>query len=325
MSTITVSDIPLQSGHPARRLRTMAAAVRVTFTWWGVHKALTVQQKEEVCDATGADARLLSAGKKIIDVRHEAFRRLTSVRTRIVNHWRGLTLPYVEPGVRLIRQADIQDFVRAMGAFRDDLTAAAAALADEYQRMKADARGRLGRLYNPADYPPEVRGLFAVEWDFPSVDPPSYLMRLAPEVYRHEQERVAGRFEEAVRLAEQAFVAEFARLVSHRTERLADDPAGERRVFRDTVVGNLTQFFERFRALNVSSNRDLDNLVGQAQELVRGVTPQNLRDNDGLRQHVAREMSVVQSHLEGMIVERPRRQIIRSGPGRNGDSHAPRD
>jgi hypothetical protein len=64
----------------------MAAAVRVAFTWWGVHKALTVQQKEEVCDATGADARLLSAGKKTIDVRHEAFRRLTYVRTR----WRTL-------------------------------------------------------------------------------------------------------------------------------------------------------------------------------------------------------------------------------------------
>jgi hypothetical protein len=324
MSTITVSDIPLQTSHPARRLRNMAAAVRVAFTWWGVHKALTVQQKEEVCDATGADARLLSAGKKIIDVRHEAFRRLTSVRTRIVNHWRGLTLPYVEPGVRLIRQADIADFVGAMQSFRDELTAAEATLADEYERMKADARGRLGRLYNPADYPPEVRGLFAVEWDFPSVEPPSYLMRLAPEVYRQEQERVTQRFEEAVRLAEQAFVAEFARLVSHLTERLADDPTGERRVFRDTVIGNLTQFFERFRSLNVSSNRDLDNLVGQAQQLVRGVTPQDLRDNDGLRQHVAREMAVVQSRVEGMIVERPRRQIIRSGPGRNGDSHAPR-
>ena len=49
----------------------------------------------------------------------------------------------------------------------------------------------------------------------------------------------------------------------------------------------------------------------------------DLRDNDGLRQHVAREMAVVQSHLEGMIVERPRRQIIRSGPTRNGESHAP--
>ena len=152
--------------------------------------------------------------------------------------------------------------------------------------MKADARRRLGRLFNPADYPPEVRGLFGVEWDFPSVEPPDYLSRLAPDIYRQEQERVAERFEEAVRLAEQAFVAEFARLVSHLTERL-NDSDGERRIFRDTVVTNLSEFFERFRQLNVRSNQDLDDLVGQAQQMVRDVTPQDLRDNDGLRQHVA--------------------------------------
>jgi hypothetical protein len=264
MSTITAAEIPLEAS-PARRLRRLAAAVRVAFTWWGVHRTLTSQQKEEVCDATGADARLLSAGKKIIDVRHEAFRRLTSVRTRIVGHWRGLTLPYVEPGVRLIRQTGITGFARAMQRFREELTAAEAALNDEYDQMKADASRRLGRLYNPADYPPEVLGLFAVEWEFPSVKPPSYLMRLAPDVFRQEQERVEKRFAEAVRLAEQAFVAEFARLVSHLAERLADDSAGERRVFRDTV----------------------------------------------------------QSQLEGLMVDRPRRQIIRANPTRNEERHAP--
>ena len=262
----------METSNPARRLRSIAAAVRVAFTWWGVHRTLTAQQKEEVGDAYGADARLLSAGKKIIDVRHEAFRRLTSVRTRIVNHWRGLTLPYVEPGVRLIRQADIAGFVHAMEEFREELAAAETEVNADYEQMKDDARQRLGRLYNPADYPPEVRGLFGVEWDFPAVEPPAYLMRLAPDIYRQEQERVAQRFEEAVRLAEQAFVAEFARLVSHLTERLGDGD-GERRIFRDSVVDNLGEFFERFRQLNVRSNEDLDDLVEQAQRLVRGVSP----------------------------------------------------
>jgi hypothetical protein len=112
-------------------------------------------------------------------------------------------------------------------------------------------------------------------------------------------------------------------MVSHLTERLRDETGGERRIFRDTVVTNLTEFFERFRRLNVQSNQDLDALVVQAQDLVRGVGPQDLRDNHGLRQHVAGEMAVVQSQLEGMIVERPRRQIVRPVASRNGDSHAP--
>src|SRR4029079_3771549 len=108
----------LSAAAPAQRLRRPAAAVRVHFTWWGVHRTLTARQKEEVGDACGADARLLSAGKKIIDVRHAAVRRLTAIRAALFNSGRALPLPYVEPGVRLIRQADVEPFNAAMGCFR---------------------------------------------------------------------------------------------------------------------------------------------------------------------------------------------------------------
>jgi hypothetical protein len=45
-----------------------------------------------------------------------------------------------------------------------------------YEELKADARQRLGRLYNTADYPAEIRGLFRVGWDFPSVKMLGYLV-----------------------------------------------------------------------------------------------------------------------------------------------------
>ena len=184
MSTLTMSDIALDSTLPAQRLRRTAAAVRVALRWWGTHRALTNQQKEELGAAAAADTRFLTAGKRLIDTRHEAFRRLTSVRTRIGNYWRGISLPYVEPGVRLIRQSDIESFVHQMEGFRDELRAGRqrATFNQVYDQVKADARRRLGRLYNPADYPEEIHDLFDVAWDFPSVEPPTYLMQVAPEV-----------------------------------------------------------------------------------------------------------------------------------------------
>jgi hypothetical protein len=187
--------------------------------------------------------------------------------------------------------------------------------------MKTDAHRRLARLYNASDYPPEVRGLFAVEWDFPSVEPPNYLMRIAPEVYQQEQERVAQRFEEAVQLAEQAFISELARLVSHLTERLAAGPDGERKIFRDSAVNNLLEFFERFKSLNVRSNTQLEELVEQAQRTVQGVHPDTRRDNESLRQHVANQLATVQTTLESMIVDPPRRRIVRPHLSANG-THA---
>jgi hypothetical protein len=323
LSIITVSDIPLETDSPARRLRRTAASVRVRLRWWGVHRALSPAQKEEVGLAYDADARFVTAGKKLVDTGHEAFRRLTSVRSRLGSYWRGLTLPYTEPGVRLIRQSDVEAFAHAMDGFRDELTQAEADLNAAYDQIKADARRRLGRLFNPGDYPPEIRDLFAVEWDFPSVEPPAYLMRLNPELYRQEQERVSRRFEEAVALAEQAFAGEFARLLSHLAERLGGEQDGRPRVFRDSAVTNLAEFFARFRHLNVRSNRELDDLVEQAQRLVQGVTPQALRDDGGLRQAVAAEMARVRTEVEALLVERPRRRIVRSVTSTNGESHAP--
>ncbi len=322
MSTVTAPDIPLDAAAPAQRLRRTAAAVRVHFTWWGTHKTLSARQKEEVGLAYEADAKLLTAGKKLIDTRHDAFRKLTALRGRVTDYWRGLTLPYVEPGVRLIRQADVEAFSHTLEGFRDELGQAAADLEAVFEEMKADARGRLGRLYDPADYPAEVRGLFGLAWDFPSVEPPNYLLRVAPELYRQEQERVAQRFEEAVRLAEQAFAAELAQLVSHLAERLADGEGGQRRVFRDTAVTNLTEFFARFRQLSVRSSPELDALVEQAQQLVRGVTPQGLRDDDGLRRQLAAGMQQVRARVAGLVVDRPRRQLVRPGALRNGGGDA---
>jgi hypothetical protein len=321
LSTLTVPDIPLEADGPAQRLRRAAAAVRVSIHWWGTTRALTPTQKEEVGAGYGADARLLTAGKRIIDTRHPAVRALAGVRTRLTHYWRGLTLPFTEPGLRLLRRSDVEPFATTMAGFRDELAQAAAGLEAAYNEVKADARNRLGRLYDEADYPAEVAGLFGVEWDFPAVEPPSYLLRLSPEVYEQERQRVAARFEEAVRLAEQAFAAEFARLLSHLTERLSDAEGGARKVFRDSAVGNLSEFFARFARLNVRSSPELDAMVEQAQELVRGVSPQDLRDSGALRQHVAAEMARVQAGVEALITEAPRRRLVRVRPSANGATH----
>jgi hypothetical protein len=322
MSTLTVPDIPLGQENPAQRLRRIAAAVRVRLRWWGVHRALTPSQKEELGAVASADARLLTAGKKLIDSRHEAVRRLASVRTRLGAFWRGLTLPYTEPGIRLIRQADVESFVQGMEGFRVELAEAEAGLEAAYEGIKDDARRRLGRLFDPGDYPREVRGLFAVDWDFPSVEPPSYLMRIAPDVYEQERQRVAARFDEAVRLAEQAFATEFTRLLAHLTERLGESEDGQRKIFRDSAVANLGEFFEKFRRLNVRSNPELDALVEQAQDLVRGVAPQDLRDDGGLRRRIAEEMAQVQTRVEALVVDAPRRRIVRPQASSNGGGHA---
>ena len=311
MSILLEESSPPTVTASARLLRTTMAAMRLSFTWFGTRKTLTQEQKSQAADTFGAEGDFLSAGKKLVDTKHPAFRAVTMVRNRAISLFKGVSLPYPEPGIRLVKQDDIEKVDGQMAQLREELDEAVEGLDRHYGELKVAARQRLGTLYSEQDYPASLRDLFAMSWDFPSLEAPAYLAQLNPALYEEECRRVKSRFDEAVRLAEETFTAELAKLVSHLTERLSGSEDGKPKVFRDSIVENLTEFFQRFRQLNVRSSEQLDNLVDDAQRVIRGVEPQALRDNAGLRQHVASEMSRVQSVLDGLLADRPRRNILR--------------
>src|SRR4051812_43704940 len=229
---------------PAQRLRATMAAARVSFTWMGTQKTLSADQRARAAETFGAEGQYLSAGKKLLDTGHPAFRAVTAIRGKADAYWKGLSLPFPEPGVRLIRHDAVESFAAQMTDFRTELADAVANLDRHYGELKQAARERLGSLFHVGDYPETLVGLFGVEWCFPSVEPPGYLVRLSPGLYEAERARVAARFDEAVQLAESAFLEEFARLVSHLCDRIGGaGEDGQPRVFRDTAVDNLSEFF----------------------------------------------------------------------------------
>jgi hypothetical protein len=296
----------------AHRLRGQMTACRVHFTWLGLRRTLTPEQKARAADAFQASGRFLSAGKKLLDTGHPAVRRVTGVKSSIQKFWHGVTVPFPEAGLRLIPQRRVVDFAETMAGYRDDLAEAVERLGAVMPELKSAAGARLGDLYSEADYPDKLDGLFAVEWDFPSVEPPNQLQHLAPEIYEEERRRVQDRFEEAVRLTEEAFIAEFGKVVERLVERLGDPAPGEpKRIFRDSAIGNLTEFFERFKELSVRNSDELERLVEQAKQAVQGVGPQDLRESGALRQRIVQNLEGVQASLDHFMVERPRRRVLR--------------
>jgi len=313
MTSTIVDTEPDVRASASGRLRSQMAAVRLSIQWLGVRKSLSADQKAQAAESFGAEGEFLSAGKKLLDTRHPAFRAVASVRHRAVSYWRGVSLPYPEPGLRLIPRERITTFCETLEGFREELQEAVRELDRVFDELKRQARDRLGELFDAADYPRSLSGMFGLEWDFPAVEPPNYLRQLSPELYEQESRRVAARFDEAVRLAEEAFLAELAQHIGHLAERITGADDGKPKIFRDSAVTNLREFFGRFRELNLHSSDELDRLVEQAQSVIRGVAPQDLRDSEGLRLRVASQLSSVSAALDGMLVDRPRRNILRSG------------
>jgi len=63
--------------------------------------------------------------------------------------------------------------------------------------------------------------------------------------------------------------------------------------------------------LSAQIARPQDELVDQCEQLVSGVAPQSLRDNDSLRRSLSGHLEQMQGSLDQLMVERPRRNILR--------------
>ncbi|TWT51380.1 hypothetical protein Pla22_41580 [Rubripirellula amarantea] len=293
------------------RLQAETTAVRLKIHWPGVRKTLSQDQTRQAAGTFDADIKSVSASKKLLDTRHPAFRAATAVRKQAADYWKNHTLPYVEPGMRLIRRSDVAAFDVHMTSVQRELAEAVEQLERHYDEMIDQARERLGDLFDPSDYAAELHEQFGIEWDYPSNEPPEYLLRVSPQLYYSECARVQTRFDEAVRLAEQAFADELSQMVSHLAERLSGEADGSPKVFRDSALTNLREFFDRFQHLNIRSDEGLDRLVDDARQIISGVAPQDLRDRTELRQKVASQLTRVEASLDGWMTDRPRRSILR--------------
>jgi hypothetical protein len=84
------ADAAASATTPAEQLRMTMAAMRLSFTWFGVRKTLSADQKARAAESFGAEGSYLSAGKKLTDVKHPAFRAVTAeLCVAVLPHHRG--------------------------------------------------------------------------------------------------------------------------------------------------------------------------------------------------------------------------------------------
>ena len=79
MASLLEDPSRIDTNSPSTRLRTTMAAARLSFTWLGVRKSLTSAQKNQAADSFGAEGKFLSAGKKLLDTSHPAFKAVTAI------------------------------------------------------------------------------------------------------------------------------------------------------------------------------------------------------------------------------------------------------
>ena len=135
--------------------------------------------------------------------------------------------------------------------------------------------------------------------------------KLLGERSRRKRHGQAERFESALEPSEQGFAKELQRITAHLTERLTGLNDCQPEVIRYSAVENPREFFERFRRLGIRRRPELDALVEQARQTIHVIEPQTPRDSNHLRQTVARGCEQIQASVGELLVDGPKRNILR--------------
>ncbi|MHC4121467.1 MAG: hypothetical protein ACYSWO_28680, partial [Planctomycetota bacterium] len=178
----------------------------------------------------------------------------------------------------------------------------------EYDSEREQARERLNGQFRESDYPApdDVRAAFGLRWSYVSL---GVADDLPPELAERERAKLESRFNQVADDVQNALRESLRDLVGHLSERLAPGADGKKKIFRDSAVGNLTEFLSLFSARNITNDSELAALSARAEKIIEGVSPEALRGRADLRGEVRQGLESVKAAVSALIDTRPARKF----------------
>lgn len=265
-----------------------------TSVWTGKIKASTA-----AVNKTDADADFLSIHKSLVS--KECLKPVEHIRTMARGYVANRSLPFSVTGVLFIPKDMIEVIDEKLRGYQEQFYCQVNEFVEKYDVFTRQAKDKLGELYNPSDYPKDIRRKFSFEWNFFVMAAPDKLSVISPAIYEREKENFQATMHEFEKTAVQALRKNFGDMISRIADRLSGT---KKKTFKDTTVTNLRQFIGDFKAMNITDDKELETLVARADEcLGTKITPEDLRTDDSLRVSLAGKMSFIEHQISDLVSE----------------------
>lgn len=279
-----------------------ACLIQLNATCWGGFKALSSDVMSEIGDIEWVKGR-----KHLIHP--ELLNPIRAVIARSRLHLHRHALPFPLAGLQLVPKAKINDVHEALLTLRAEFQSEVQRFAHELPSARRQAQTTLGDLFNEEDYPVDVNRRFRFEWRFLTLDYPGKTSILPPALLLEEKRKFQTLMNDTRDLAIAALREEFSGLVSHMAERLSGTEDGRPKRFKASMLENLRGFLDGFEDRNIFEDEQMTHLVAKAREVIEGVSPDMLREDDVFRTQIANEMKTVETAILAAVEDLPRRRL----------------
>ena len=298
-----VRDFPNMESPVVPSIASSAMLCELSISTWTGRKK-DKRASEEVTTSNKASAGVANVSKKLLADCAElvAIQKLTA---NIRNMHYNMTMPWSDTGLRLLPTAQYFKYHEQMTAMQNEYNSLVDTFLRDYDNEIINAQLKLGDLFDLFEYPTvdSLRHKFGFRLSYiPLPDAGDFRIDVGNEatdqIRTEYQSYYSRQLENAMNdVWQRAYDA-----LSRMSERLDYQDNENKKIFRDTLVSNVTDMVELLHVCNVTGDSQMSALANQLDETLRGVTPDALREDAYLRAETKRTVDNVIKSLPSLDI-----------------------
>ena len=240
----------------------------------------------EVTLAKGSGSKKAASVYKNLFAECKELDAITKFQARARSEHYRLTLPWNDRGARLLPTISLLDYKQVMNRYQSEFDMLVDAFLVKYSTLVAAAAFQLGTLFDRKEYPDVSQVARRFRMDIAFVPLPTsgdFRLDVESEVQRELMEQYDRRLAEQLASATKDSWDRLYEALARLSDRLTVDEDGKKKIFHDTIVTGAVDLCELLTAMNVTQDPQLESARRKLQEVLLGVTPKELREEDGTR------------------------------------------
>ena len=268
----------------APTLASSAMLVEVNISNWTGRKK-DKRASADVTTANHADKGVANVNKKLLANNDD----LKAIQTH-VTAMRGLhaamTMPWSNSGLRLLPTAQYFKYVQAMSDMVNEFWKLVNEFLVKYNDAVIDVQLKMGDLFSRDDYP-TVEALerkFNVGINYmPLPDAGDFRVDIGNDALDEIRQTYANFYSKQFDTAMNDVWTRLHKALTSMSERLDYGTKEDKKIFRDSLVGNVSDMIELLRVCNVNNSTQMSAMADKLETAMAGVTPDALREDDTFR------------------------------------------
>lgn len=216
---------------------------------------------------------------------------------------------YLRGGMYMVRLATVEQIDAYLTEQRSEFEPLVTAFVKALPQRIEESKEKLGPAFDPADFPTasQVRKALTWRWQWLSLSTPTSLKKISAEFFAKEAAKAEAGLKSVLANVEVLLLTEAKTMLTHAIERLTPGEDGKKKVFKNTLTGNITEWLKNLPLRNVTGSAELDQVTSDLAKLMDGVSPEDLRKSDRLREDVTAGFKGLTEKLDGFIAAAPGR------------------